>query len=174
MGLLSAFIVADKVDVYSRRAGTRQAKACTGLRRARAKQRPPSEKADRGTKIVLHLKPGESEFADGWRLRNIIKKYLTISPLPIELPKEQTVAEGEEVPALEWETVNRASASWTRPRTEVKDEELPGVLQAHRPDYENPLAWSHNKVGAASLNTARRCMCRPVHRLICTSKAPKA
>ncbi len=104
------------------------------------------EKADRGTRIVLHLKSAEDEFADGWRLRNIIKKYSDHIALPIELPKEVAAAEGEEQPAVEWETVNRASALWTRPRTEVKDEEYQEFYKHVAHDFENPLSWSHNKV----------------------------
>ncbi|MBM1199102.1 molecular chaperone HtpG [Pseudomonas fragi] len=147
VGFYSAFIVADKVDVYSRRAGTPASEGVHWSSKGEGEFEVATvEKADRGTKIVLHLKPGESEFADGWRLRNIIKKYSDHIALPIELPKEQTVAEGEEVPALEWETVNRASALWTRPRTEVKDEEYQEFYKHIAHDYENPLAWSHNKV----------------------------
>ena len=147
VGFYSAFIVADKVDVYSRRAGTPASEGVHWSSKGEGEFEVATvEKADRGTKIVLHLKPGESEFADGWRLRNIIKKYSDHIALPIELPKEQTVAEGEEAPALEWETVNRASALWTRPRTEVKDEEYQEFYKHIAHDYENPLAWSHNKV----------------------------
>ncbi|MBW3504036.1 molecular chaperone HtpG [Pseudomonas sp. NKUCC02_KPG] len=147
VGFYSAFIVADKVDVYSRRAGTPASEGVHWSSRGEGEFEVATvEKADRGTKIVLHLKSGESEFADGWRLRNIIKKYSDHIALPIELPKEQTVAEGEETPALEWETVNRASALWTRPRTEVKDEEYQEFYKHIAHDYENPLAWSHNKV----------------------------
>ncbi|MEC4238711.1 molecular chaperone HtpG [Pseudomonas sp. DSV-1] len=147
VGFYSAFIVADKVDVYSRRAGTPASEGVHWSSRGEGEFEVATvEKADRGTKIVMHLKSGESEFADGWRLRNIIKKYSDHIALPIELPKEQTVAEGEETPALEWETVNRASALWTRPRTEVKDEEYQEFYKHIAHDYENPLAWSHNKV----------------------------
>ncbi|MEC4168766.1 MULTISPECIES: molecular chaperone HtpG [unclassified Pseudomonas] len=147
VGFYSAFIVADKVDVYSRRAGTPASEGVHWSSKGEGEFEVATvEKADRGTKIVLHLKSGESEFADGWRLRNIIKKYSDHIALPIELPKEQTVAEGEETPALEWETVNRASALWTRPRTEVKDEEYQEFYKHIAHDYENPLAWSHNKV----------------------------
>lgn len=66
--------------------------------------------------------------------------------MPIELPKEQAAVEGEEKPAQEWEVVNRASALWTRPRTEVKDEEYQEFYKHIAHDYENPLSWSHNKV----------------------------
>ncbi|MBM1189741.1 molecular chaperone HtpG [Pseudomonas weihenstephanensis] len=147
VGFYSAFIVADKVDVYSRRAGTPASEGVHWSSKGEGEFEVANiDKPERGTKIVLHLKPGEEEFADGWRLRNIIKKYSDHIALPIELPKEQTVAEGEEVPALEWETVNRASALWTRPRTEVKDEEYQEFYKHIAHDFENPLAWSHNKV----------------------------
>ena len=147
VGFYSAFIVADKVDVYSRRAGTPASEGVHWSSKGEGEFEVANiDKPERGTKIVLHLKSGEEEFADGWRLRNIIKKYSDHIALPIELPKEQTVAEGEEVPALEWETVNRASALWTRPRTEVKDEEYQEFYKHIAHDFENPLAWSHNKV----------------------------
>ena len=147
VGFYSAFIVADKVDVFSRRAGTPASEGVHWSSKGEGEFEVATvEKADRGTKIVLHLKKGEEEFADGWRLRNIIKKYSDHIALPIELPKEQTVAEDEEAPALEWETVNRASALWTRPRTEVKVEEYQEFYKHIAHDYENPLAWSHNKV----------------------------
>ena len=147
VGFYSAFIVADKVDVFSRRAGTPASEGVHWSSKGEGEFEVATvEKAERGTKIVLHLKSGDEEFADGWRLRNIIKKYSDHIALPIELPKEQTVAEGEETPALEWETVNRASALWTRPRTEVKDEEYQEFYKHIAHDFENPLAWSHNKV----------------------------
>ncbi|MFJ7883379.1 molecular chaperone HtpG [Pseudomonas sp. NPDC096917] len=147
VGFYSAFIVADKVDVYSRRAGTPASEGVHWSSKGEGEFEVENvEKATRGTKIVLHLKSGDEEFADGWRLRNIIKKYSDHIALPIELPKEQAVAEGEEAPAQEWETVNRASALWTRPRTEIKDEEYQEFYKHIAHDYENPLAWSHNKV----------------------------
>ena len=147
VGFYSAFIVADKVDVYSRRAGSPASEGVHWSSKGEGEFEVASiEKAERGTRIVLHLKSGEEEFADGWRLRNIIKKYSDHIALPIELPKEQTTAEGEEAPALEWETVNRASALWTRPRTEIKDEEYQEFYKHIGHDFENPLSWSHNKV----------------------------
>lgn len=147
VGFYSAFIVADKVDVFSRRAGTPANEGVHWASKGEGEFEVATiEKPERGTKIVLHLKSGEEEFADGWRLRNIIKKYSDHIALPIELPKEQAAAEGEETPALEWETVNRASALWTRPRTEVKDEEYQEFYKHIAHDFENPLAWSHNKV----------------------------
>ncbi|AKA25815.1 heat shock protein 90 [Pseudomonas chlororaphis] len=147
VGFYSAFIVADKVDVFSRRAGLAASEGVHWSSKGEGEFEVATvDKADRGTRIVLHLKSGEDEFADGWRLRNIIKKYSDHIALPIELPKEAAAAEGEEKPALEWETVNRASALWTRPRTEIKDEEYQEFYKHIAHDFENPLSWSHNKV----------------------------
>ncbi|WP_414865309.1 molecular chaperone HtpG [Pseudomonas sp. IT-P12] len=147
VGFYSAFIVADKVDVFSRRAGAPASEGVHWSSKGEGEFEVATvEKAERGTRIVLHLKSGEDEFADGWRLRNIIKKYSDHIALPIELPKEVAATEGEEQPAVEWETVNRASALWTRPRTEIKDEEYQEFYKHIAHDYENPLSWSHNKV----------------------------
>ncbi|MGY2341375.1 molecular chaperone HtpG [Pseudomonas sp. SDO5532_S415] len=147
VGFYSAFIVADKVDVFSRRAGSPASEGVHWSSKGEGEFEVATiDKAERGTRIVLHLKSGEDEFADGWRLRNIIKKYSDHIALPIELPKEVAAAEGEEKPAVEWETVNRASALWTRPRTEVKDEEYQEFYKHIAHDFENPLSWSHNKV----------------------------
>ncbi|WP_348748512.1 molecular chaperone HtpG [Pseudomonas rhodesiae] len=147
VGFYSAFIVADKVEVFSRRAGLNASEGVHWASKGEGEfEIATIDKPDRGTRIVLHLKSGEEEFADGWRLRNIIKKYSDHIALPIELPKEQVAAEGEEAPAQEWEVVNRASALWTRPRTEIKDEEYQEFYKHIAHDYENPLSWSHNKV----------------------------
>ncbi|MCF5664365.1 molecular chaperone HtpG, partial [Pseudomonas marginalis] len=147
VGFYSAFIVADKVEVFSRRAGLDASEGVHWSSKGEGEfEIATVDKADRGTRIVLHLKDGEDEFADGWRLRNIVKKYSDHIALPIELPKEQAAAEGEETPAQEWEVVNRASALWTRPRTEIKDEEYQEFYKHIGHDYENPLSWSHNKV----------------------------
>jgi len=147
VGFYSAFIVADKVEVFSRRAGLAASEGVHWSSKGEGEfEIATLDKADRGTRIVLHLKAAEDEFADGWRLRNVIKKYSDHIALPIELPKEQAAAEGEEQPAQEWEVVNRASALWTRPRTEVKDEEYQEFYKHIAHDYENPLSWSHNKV----------------------------
>jgi molecular chaperone HtpG len=152
VGFYSAFIVADQVEVYSRRAGTPAEEGVYWSSKGEGDFEVATiAKPERGTRIVLHLKSGEEEFADGWRLRNIIKKYSDHIALPIELPKD-THSSGEsdeekEKPAEpEWETVNRASALWTRPRTEVKDEEYQEFYKHVGHDFENPLAWSHNKV----------------------------
>jgi molecular chaperone HtpG len=148
VGFYSAFIVADQVEVFSRRAGTPASEGVHWSSKGEGEFEVATlDKAERGTRIVLHLKAEEDEFADGYRLRNIVKKYSDHIALPIELPKEQApAAEGEAQPELEWETVNRASALWTRPRTEIKDEEYQEFYKHIGHDYENPLSWSHNKV----------------------------
>ncbi|WP_411379543.1 molecular chaperone HtpG [Pseudomonas sp. MPB26] len=147
VGFYSAFIVADQVEVFTRRAGLDASEGVHWASKGEGEfEIATVDKAERGTRIVLHLKDAEDEFADGWRLRNIIKKYSDHIALPIELPKEQAAAEGEEAPAQEWEVVNRASALWTRPRTEIKDEEYQEFYKHIGHDYENPLSWSHNKV----------------------------
>ena len=147
VGFYSAFIVADQVEVFSRRAGTPAEEGVYWSSKGEGDFEVATiEKAERGTRIVLHLKSGDEEFADGWRLRNIIKKYSDHIALPIELPKEFHGEEKDKPAEPEWETVNRASALWTRPRTEVKDEEYQEFYKHVGHDFENPLAWSHNKV----------------------------
>ncbi|PJI50600.1 MAG: molecular chaperone HtpG [Pseudomonas sp.] len=147
VGFYSAFIVADKVDVFSRRAGAPASEGVHWSSKGEGDFEVATvEKAERGTRIVLHLKDGEDEFADGWRLRNIVKKYSDHIALPIELPKEHHGEEADKPAETEWEVVNRASALWTRPRTEVKDEEYQEFYKHIAHDFENPLTWSHNKV----------------------------
>lgn len=147
VGFYSAFIVAEKVEVFTRRAGAPASEGVLWSSQGEGEfDLSKIEKAERGSRIVLHLKKEESEFADGWRLRNIIKKYSDHVALPIELPKEASGEEKEADAAVEWEVVNRASALWTRPRTEIKDEEYQEFYKHVSHDFENPLAWSHNKV----------------------------
>ncbi|HDY98233.1 MAG TPA: molecular chaperone HtpG [Pseudomonas sabulinigri] len=147
VGFYSSFIVADNVEVFTRRAGL---SAAEGVHWESAGEGEFSiatvEKPERGTRIVLHLKPTESEFADGFRLRNVITKYADHISLPIELPKLHHGEEADKPAEAEWESVNRASALWTRPRTEVKDEEYQEFYKHVAHDFENPLSWSHNKV----------------------------
>jgi len=151
VGFYSAFIVADKVDVYSRRAGLSTGEGVHWSSQGEGSfEIEDVDKVERGTRIVLHLKSGEEEFADGWRLRSIIKKYSDHIALPIELPKENYEAEEEQNKtqdkATEWECINRASALWVRPRSEIKDEEYQEFYKHIAHDFENPLTWSHNKV----------------------------
>ncbi len=148
VGFYSAFIVADKVEVFTRRAGTPATEGVLWSSLGEGEfDLSKIEKAERGSRIVLHLKKEESEFADGWRLRNIIKKYSDHVALPIELPKEAAGDDEADAPVnVEWEVVNRASALWTRPRTDIKDEEYQEFYKHVSHDFEDSLAWSHNKV----------------------------
>ena len=147
VGFYSAFIVADKVEVFTRRAGLA---AEEGVHWESAGEGEFSianiEKPERGTRIVLHLKAAEKEFADGFRLRNVITKYSDHISLPIELPKQHFGDEKDAPAELEWESVNRASALWTRPRTEVSDDEYKAFYKHVAHDFEDPLSWSDNKV----------------------------
>ena len=147
VGFYSAFIVADKVEVFTRRAGLSAGEGVHWASKGEGDfEIATVEKAERGTRIVLHLKSGEEEFADGWRLRNVIKKYSDHIGLPIELPKEFHGEEKDKPAEPEWEVVNRASALWTRPRTEVTDEQYQEFYKHVSHDFDNPLSWSHNKV----------------------------
>ncbi len=147
VGFYSAFIVADKVEVYTRRAGLPATEGVLWSSEGEGEfEISTIEKTDRGSRIVLHLKKEESEFADGFRLRNIITKYSDHVALPIELPKEAESEEADAGAEAEWEVVNRASALWTRPRTEIKDEEYQEFYKHVAHDFEDSLTWSHNKV----------------------------
>ncbi|MDY4284003.1 molecular chaperone HtpG [Xanthomonas sp. LF06-19] len=147
VGFYSAFIVADQVDVYSRRAGLPASEGVHWSSRGEGEFEVATiEKAERGTRIVLHLKADEKDFADGWKLRGIVRKYSDHIALPIEFHKEHYGEDKDKPETPEWETVNRASALWTRPRTEIKDEEYQELYKHIAHDHENPVAWSHNKV----------------------------
>lgn len=146
VGFYSAFIVAKKVEVFTRRAGLSAEEGVLWTSEGEGEfDIETITKPERGSRIVLHLKDDEKEFADGWRLRNVITKYSDHVALPIELPKEH-YGEDDKPAEQEWEVVNRASALWTRPRTEVKDEEYKEFYKHVAHDFEDPLAWSHNKV----------------------------
>ncbi|MFD1216086.1 MULTISPECIES: molecular chaperone HtpG [Microbulbifer] len=151
VGFYSAFIVADKVDVFTRRAGSDASQGvhweCSGEAEYSVEN---IEWPNRGTRVVLHLKEDGKEFADGWRLRSIIKKYSDHIALPVEMLKEEMpAAEGEEASerkAPEFEAVNAAQALWTRPRSEVKSEEYKEFYKHISHDFDDPLTWSHNRV----------------------------
>ncbi|MBY6213111.1 molecular chaperone HtpG [Microbulbifer agarilyticus] len=150
VGFYSAFIVADKVDVFTRRAGADASQGvhweCSGEAEYSVEN---VEWPDRGTRVVLHLKDDAKEFADGWRLRSIIKKYSDHIAIPVEMLKEEApAAEGEEPEekAPEFEAVNAAQALWTRPRSEVKSEEYKEFYKHISHDFDDPLTWSHNRV----------------------------
>ncbi len=155
VGFYSSFIVADRVTVTTRRAGLT---AEHGVRWESAGEGDYTlenvEKADRGTEIVLHLREEGEEFADGFRLRSIIRKYSDHITLPILMekeampsaPGEEAEKEEDETVIPELETVNKASALWTRSKSDISDEEYNEFYKHVGHDWEDPLAWSHNRV----------------------------
>jgi molecular chaperone HtpG len=149
VGFYSAFIVADRVEVFTRRAGIAASEGvhweCTGEAEFTVET---VEKATRGTTIVLHLKSDAEEFADGWRLRSVIKKYSDHISLPVIMTKEPMGEESEEGKAAEPEdeTINSATALWTRSRSELSDDEYKEFYKHVSSDFEDPLKWSHNRV----------------------------
>ncbi|KDE39200.1 Chaperone protein HtpG [Nitrincola lacisaponensis] len=154
VGFYSAFIVADQVDVFTRRAGAGISDAVHWSSRGEGEFTIAStEKAGRGTRIVLHLKEGEEEFADGWRLRSLVRKYSDHIAFPVLMEKEAApvVDDAEEKSeteskAPEFEAVNSATALWTRSKGDLKDEEYQEFYKHISHDYSEPLTWAHNKV----------------------------
>ena len=140
VGFYSSFIVADEVEVFSRKAGLA---ADAGVRWAsRADGEFTVEtvgRAERGTSVVLHLKDDAREFLDAFRLRSLVRRYSDHIAFPVQMRKE-----GEA--SLDYEAVNQAQALWTRPRSEVGEDEYREFYQHVAHDFEPPLAWSHNKV----------------------------
>ena len=151
VGFYSAFIVADRVEVHTRKAGE---DASTGVVWESHGESEFSiearDKTDRGSSITLHLKSDSEEFADDFRVRSVIKKYSDHISVPVMMVKPpQSPAEGEEAPEeaeLAYEAVNAATALWTRSRSEISDEEYTEFYKHVSHDFEDPLTWSHNRV----------------------------
>ncbi|WP_283786741.1 molecular chaperone HtpG [Bermanella sp. WJH001] len=146
VGFYSSFIVADKVEVLTRRAGSETKEAVLWTSAGEGDFTiETTEKAGRGTQITLHLKADEKEFADGFRLRNLVKKYSDHIAVPVQMIKEHT-GEDEAPAEPEWESVNSAKALWVRSKSDVKDEEYQEFYKHIAHDYDDALTWSHNKV----------------------------
>lgn len=152
VGFYSAFIVADQVDLYTRRAGAPAEEGvhwtCTGEAEY---QLEPYEMAERGTRIVLKLKKDMKEFLNEWTLKSIIRKYSDHIAIPVEMkaaPVEQEgdTEAGKAENAPEYEAINSAVALWARSRTEVSDEEYKEFYKQLTHDFQDPLLWSHNRV----------------------------
>ncbi|WP_262963759.1 molecular chaperone HtpG [Methylobacter psychrophilus] len=160
VGFYSAFIVADKVTLTTRKAGADKSE---GTRWESAGEGDYTieavEKVQRGTEIVLHLKEAESEFLDGYRIRSIVRKFSDHISLPIVMDKEimptmaeEETEEGEEakeakpVAAIEEETINSASALWTKSRQEISDDEYNQFYKHVGHDFQDPLTHVHSKV----------------------------
>ena len=155
VGFYSSFIVADKVTVRTRAAGHA---ADEGVQWESAGEGDFTVenivKQTRGTEIILHLRDDEKEFADDYRLRSIITKYSDHISVPVEMWQEGTPAQeaseegGEAIPATEgyWKAMNKATALWTRNKSDVTDEEYQEFYKHISHDFSDPLLWSHNRV----------------------------
>ncbi|HYG12967.1 MAG TPA: molecular chaperone HtpG, partial [Methylophilaceae bacterium] len=144
VGFYSSFIVADKVALTTRRAGSSEAVRWESSGEGDYTLED-AEKPSRGTEIVLHLREGEDEFLSDWKLKSVIRKYSDHITLPIVMKKTEW-KDGEEVPTDEDETVNKASALWARAKSEISDEEYQEFYKHVSHDFEPALAWSHNRV----------------------------
>lgn len=152
VGFYSGFIVADRITVESRRAGLPAGEgvrwSSTGTGEFEVET---IERAQRGTSVILHLREDCSDYLSTWKLKSIIAKYSDHISLPILMRKEEW-KEGEEgkggemVLTDEWETVNQASALWTRPKKDITPEQYQAFYKAISHDHEDALAWSHNRV----------------------------
>ena len=150
VGFYSAFVVADKVTVRSRHAG---AAASEGVQwESDGKGEYSLERVslpESGTSVVLHLKAEEDEFLKRWQLRSLITKYSDHVAFPIRMPVEK-----DDKPTDEFETINAASALWTKPKSEISDEDYQGFYKSLGHDFNEPLAWTHNRVeGSQSFTT---------------------
>jgi molecular chaperone HtpG len=149
VGFYSSFIVADKVELTTRRAGLAADEGVRWTSDGRGEYTlETAERPSRGTTIVLHLRDGEQDLLSGYRLRAIIRKYSDHISLPILMPAEKS---GDQVgrPAdetAESETVNQASALWTRPKNEISDQDYTEFYRHISGDFADPLSWVHSKI----------------------------
>ncbi|NII10267.1 molecular chaperone HtpG [Oleiagrimonas sp. C23AA] len=142
VGFYAAFVVADKVTVLTRRADAPTAEAVKWESDGKGEYLLEQiEREARGTTVVLHMKADEDEFLKNWQLRSLIRKYSEHVAFPIRLPKDDDGKPGDEV-----ETINAASAMWTRAKSEISDEEYQDFYKGLGSDFNNPLAWAHNRV----------------------------
>ncbi|VEB36251.1 Class III heat-shock protein HtpG(molecular chaperone) [Legionella sainthelensi] len=143
VGFYSAFIVADKVTVKSRRAGLKPEEGIVWESNGEGEFTIDYEKkASRGTEVILHIREDNDEFLSGWRLRSIISKYSDHICWPIVMKKTST----EEKESDEYETVNKATALWTMQKSDITDEDYKLLYKHISHDYQDPLTWSHNHV----------------------------
>jgi len=154
VGFYSTYVVADKVTVRSRRAGlAAELGVCWESAGTGEYTISNVEKQDRGTEVTLHVKEGELDFLSAWRLRSIITKYSDHINLPILMPKLADEDEKTAQPAAqEWEQVNRATALWTLPKSDITDEQYKEFYKQLSHDFEDPLAWAYNRVEGGNLD----------------------
>ncbi|CVF48401.1 High temperature protein G [Serratia marcescens] len=142
VGFYSAFIVADKVTVRTRAAGAADDEGVFWESAGEGDYTIADiTKETRGTEITLHLREGEDEYLDAWRLRSVIGKYSDHIALPVEIESKN-----EEDDTVTWEKINKAQALWTRSKADVTDEEYKEFYKHIAHDFTDPLSWSHNRV----------------------------
>lgn len=148
VGFYSSFIVANRVDVHTRRAGSDSREGVHWSSDGEGEFSVETiERPERGTKVLLHLRDDAKEFADPYRLRELIRKYSDHIAFPVRMKKEAAPgAEDKESEQAEDEIVNTAKALWTRPRAEIGDEEYTEFYKHISHDFVEPLLWSHNRV----------------------------
>ena len=152
VGFYSGFIIADRITVETRRAGT---DASAGVRweseGAGDFTVEAINKPNRGTDIILHLREGEDEFLSSWKLKSIIRKYSDHISLPIMMQKEEWDEEKKEtVVRDEWETINQASALWARSKNDITPEQYVEFYKHVSHDFGEPLTYTHNRVEGRS------------------------
>ncbi len=152
VGFYSAFIVADKVTLETRRAGL---KADQGVRWESSGEGDYTletiDKKRRGTKVTLHLRDDEHEFLEDFKIRSLVSKYsehlsLPIMMRPVAEPESDDNKKKDKDPKSEWEQVNKATALWQIPRNKIKDEEYKEFYKTIAHDWQDPLKWLHNKI----------------------------
>ncbi|MBD3798993.1 molecular chaperone HtpG [Sulfuricurvum sp.] len=148
VGFYASFMVADKVEVISRKAGDENAYKWSSMAGSEYEIEPASRDSH-GTSIIMHLKEDESEFLDSWRIENIIKKYSNHIPFPIFMDKEEWVApaEGEEKGHNKTvnKQINKANALWTISKSDISDEEYKDFYSSIAHDSGEPMMWMHNR-----------------------------
>jgi molecular chaperone HtpG len=146
VGFYSAFIVAKEVEVFTRRAGLASSEGVHWRSTGEGEYKIGSQDiAERGTRIVLHLRDDASDFARQWTLRELIHRYSDHVAFPIQM-KKNAIGEGKTATTDEWETVNAATALWQRPRQEITEEEYQSFYHHIGHDYADALGHSHNRV----------------------------
>lgn len=146
VGFYSAFIVADKVCVRSRRAGGEVSEGVEWISEGDGQYTIKTiERTERGTEIRLTLKEDAAEFGESYRIRHLVTKYSDHVSIPVYL-KNDVEKESDAENTSEWDQVNQATALWTRPRTEITDEEYTEFYKHVAHDFEDPMTWSHHKV----------------------------
>ena len=147
VGFYSSFIVAEEVTLRTRKAGEAADQGVEWVSKGKGEYSISSlDKATRGTEITLKLREGEDDYLNDWKLRSIITEYSDHIDFPVLMDKTVEPDSEEDETVIEEETVNQASALWTRDRAEIKDEEYIEFYKHVAHDFEDPLAWSHNRV----------------------------